>query len=146
MDQYLEFITNHYLLAFAFVVVSFLLIQDLLENTFNKAKTISPLLAVTRMNSHDVLIVDIREVNEFIKGHIDGAKNIPLGKLDEQLGSLNTYKNSELLLVCQTGTRTTSATKILGKAGFEKMLVLKGGMQSWEDNKLPVNINHKTHK
>jgi len=143
MDQYLDFFTNHYLLSFAFVVVAYLLIQDLVENTFNSAESLSALLAVTRMNSNEVFIVDVREPHDFLKGHIEGAKNIPLAKLDEQLSSLEAYKNTELLVVCQTGTRTTVACKTLKKAGFDKLLTLKGGMQSWEDNKLPVKVSDK---
>jgi rhodanese-related sulfurtransferase len=143
MDQYFEFITNHYLLSFAFVVVAFLLIQDLVENTFNKVKSLSPLLAVTRMNTSDVVIIDLRESADYLKGHIEGSTNIPLDKLDEKLPSLKSKKNTELLLVCQTGTRINTAAKTLVKNGFEKILSLKGGMQSWEDNKLPLNISSK---
>ncbi len=143
MDQYLDFITNHYLLSFAFVVVSYLLIQELVESAFSSSESLSALLAVTRMNSTEVFVVDVREDHDFLKGHIEGAENIPLANLDEQLSSLEAYKNTELLVVCQTGTRTTVACKTLKKVGFEKLLSLKGGMQSWEDNKLPVKVSSK---
>lgn len=143
MEQYIEFLANHYLLALAFVVVSFLLIQDLLESTFKKFESLSPLLAVTRMNSNNITVVDVREPHEFVQGHIENAQNVPLGKLEEQLGTLEPYKNKEVMVVCQSGTRTTAACKILVKAGFEKLLSLKGGMQSWEDNKLPIKISSK---
>ncbi|MDQ7089066.1 MAG: rhodanese-like domain-containing protein [Methylococcales bacterium] len=143
MDQYLEFITNHYLLSFAFVVVAFLLIQDLLENTFSKVESLSPLLAVTKMNSSDVFTMDVRDSHDFLKGHIEGAENTPLDKIEENLEALSAYKTTEVLLVCQTGTRITAASKILAAAGFEKILSLKGGMQSWEDAKLPVKMSSK---
>lgn len=143
MDQYLEFVSNHYLLALAFVVVTFLLIQDLIENAFKKFEPLSPLLAVTKMNSDDVMVVDVRDPHDFIKGHVEDALNVPLGKLEEQLTTLETYKNKDVLVVCQSGTRTSAACKILAKAGFEKLLSLKGGMQSWEDNKLPVKVDSK---
>ncbi|MCK5728080.1 MAG: rhodanese-like domain-containing protein [Methylococcales bacterium] len=143
MDQYFEFVTNHYLLSFAFVVVLFLLVQDLVENAFSRVERLSPLLAVTRMNSADVFVIDLREAADYLKGHIEGANNIPLDKLEEQLGLLKTKKTTELLLVCQTGTRINSATKTLIKEGFEKILSLKGGMQSWEDNNLPLTVESK---
>ena len=143
MDQYIDFISNHYLLSFAFVVVAFLLIQDLVENTFSKVESLSPLLAVTRMNTNEVFIMDVRDSHDYFKGHIEGAENIPLDKIEEKLESLDAYKNTEVLLVCQTGTRITAASKTLAKAGFEKMLSLKGGMQSWEDNKLPLKVSNK---
>ena len=143
MDQYFEFITNHYLLSFAFVVVAFLLVQDLVENAFSKVESLSPLLAVTRMNTSEMLIIDLRESADYLKGHIEGSSNMPLDKLEEQLPSLKNKKNTEVLLVCQTGTRINTATKTFVKEGFEKILSLKGGMQSWEDNKLPMSISTK---
>ncbi len=143
MDQYIDFISNHYLLSFAFVVVAFLLIQDLIENTFSKVETLSPLLAVTRMNTKEVFVMDVRDPHDYLKGHIEGAENIPLDKIEEKLESLDAYKNTEVLLVCQTGTRITAASKTLVKAGFEKILSVKGGMQSWEDNKLPLKVSNK---
>lgn len=143
MEQYLEFLINHYLLTLAFIVVTYLLIRDLIENSFTKFESLSPLLAVTKMNTNNVFVIDVRETAEYVKGHIEDAKNIPLGNLEEQIASIDAYKNKDVLVVCQSGTRTTAASKILIKAGFEKLLTLKGGMQSWEDNKLPIKISNK---
>ncbi|NOQ35515.1 MAG: rhodanese-like domain-containing protein [Methylococcaceae bacterium] len=143
MEQYLEFLINHYLLTLAFIVVTYLLLRDLIENSFSKFEALSPLLAVTKMNSHQVFILDVRETGEYVKGHIEEAKNIPLGNLEEQIETLAPYKNKDVLVVCQSGTRTAAACKILIKAEFEKLLTLQGGMQSWEDNKLPVKTSNK---
>lgn len=141
MEQYIEFVTNHYLLAFSLVCVVFLLIQDLLSNSFVKYESISPLIAVTKMNGDGIVVVDVRETHEFIKSHIEDAINIPLGKLDEKLASLEKYKKQSLIVVCQTGARSVSACKALTKAGFEQVFNMVGGMQSWEDNKLPIKVN-----
>ncbi len=145
MDQYLEFISNHYLLVLALVAVTFLLIQDFVESSFNKFSGLSPLLAVTKMNTADTVIVDVREPHEYIKGHIENAINIPLGKLEDQLNTLDSYKLTPLIVVCQSGTRSVPACKTLTKAGFEQVFNITGGMQSWEDNKLPIKITSK-HK
>ncbi len=143
MDQYIEFASNHYLLVLALATVTFLLIQDLLENSFNKFTGISPMIAVTKMNSDETKVIDVREPHEYIKGHIENAINIPLGKFDEQLDILERYKNNTIIVVCQSGTRATPACKSLIKSGFEKVYNITGGMQSWEDNKLPVKITSK---
>lgn len=143
MDQYLEFISNHYLLVLALAAVTFLLIQDLVESSFNKFTSLSPMSAVTKMNSDDTVIVDVREPHEFIKGHIEDAINIPLDKLDERLPSLDSHKNNSIIVVCQSGTRSVPACKTLIKAGYEKIFNITGGMQSWEDNKLPIRISSK---
>lgn len=144
MDQYIEFITNHYLLAFSLVCVIFLLIQDLLANSFNKYESISPLIAVTKMNSDDVAVLDVREPNEFIKSHIENAINIPLGKVEEQMTSLDKHKAHPVIVTCQTGARSVAACKTLTKAGFAQVYNMTGGMQSWEDNKLPIKISNKS--
>jgi rhodanese-related sulfurtransferase len=145
MDQYLEFISNHSMLFLALAVVTFLLIKEFTEAAFSKFKNLSPMNAVTKMNSDEVIIIDVREPHEFILGHIEDAINTPLGKLKDQLNSLEKYKNKDLLLVCQSGTRSAPACKTLINAGFEKVFNLDGGMQAWEDHKFPIKITSK-HK
>lgn len=141
MDQYIEFVTNHYLLSFSLVCVIFLLIQDLLSNSFNGYESISPLIAVTKMNDDKTVIIDVREPHEFLKSHIENAVNIPLGKLDEKLPSLEKHKTHPLIVICQTGARSVPACKTLTKVGFGQVFHMQGGMQSWEENKLPIKIS-----
>lgn len=138
MDQYIEFITNHYLLSLALIVVIYLLMQDLIESSFNKFEGLSPLLAVTKMNSVGSVIVDVRDPHEYIKGHIENSINIPLSKFSQQVDSLNKHKEQNVIVVCQTGTRSAPACKTLTKSGFEHVFNITGGMQSWEDNKFPM--------
>ena len=143
MDRFIEFVLNHYLLTLALAVVTFLLIQDLFESAFNKFKSLSPMLAVAKMNSDDVSIIDVREPHEFIKGHIENAINIPLGKLASQLSQLGHQKENPVIVVCQTGARSVPACKTLTKAGFNDVYNIIGGMQAWEDGKLPIKITSK---
>jgi rhodanese-related sulfurtransferase len=146
MDRYLEFILNHYVLSLAMAVVSYLLIQEFFDTAFKKFKNVSPLLAVAKMNDSDTIVVDVREPDEFVKGHIENAVSIPLGSLPDQLSKLQAHKNKLVLIACQTGTRSASAGKILTKAGFEQVFVITGGMQAWEnDYKLPIKSASK-HK
>ena len=144
MDRYLEFILNHYVLSLAFAVVTFLLIQEFFDTAFKKFGSISPLLAVAKMNDSNTTVIDVREPPEFVQSHIENAINTPLSKLQEHLPKLETHKKDPILIACQTGTRSASAGKILTKAGFEQVFVITGGMQSWEnDYKLPVKIVSK---
>ena len=140
MDQYIEFATNHYLLVFALICVIFLLVQDLLSNSLLSLQIFPQWWRLAKMNNEDTIVIDIREPNEFIKGHIENALNIPLNKLEEKLPELEKNKNHPLIVVCQTGGRSASACKILTKAGFDQVFNMQGGMQSWEDNKLPIKI------
>jgi len=66
-----------------------------------------------------------------------------LAKLEEQLASLDKHKKNPIIVVCQTGARSESGCKTLTKAGFEQVFNMSGGMQSWEDNKLPIKNSSK---
>ncbi len=137
-ERYIEFVTNHWMLFIALCVVIFFLVQDLIETAMQQFESLSPLLAVAKMNSEDTVVLDVREKDEFSKGHIEQAINKPLEKLDVNSGELDGYKQSTILVVCQTGMRSTPACKKLSKNGFEHVFSLKGGMQSWEENKFPI--------
>jgi rhodanese-related sulfurtransferase len=144
MDRYLEFILNHYWLSIALAVVTFLLIQEFFDTTFKKFDSISPLLAVTKMNDTSTVVIDVREPHEFLHNHIEQAINTPLSKLTDHIGQLETHKNDTILVACQTGTRAAAAAKTLTKAGFEQVFVITGGMQAWEnDYKLPIKVSSK---
>jgi rhodanese-related sulfurtransferase len=147
MDRYLEFILHHYILSLALAVVTFLLIQELIETAFKKFAAVSPLMAVAKMNDSDTVVIDVREPEEFLKGHIENAINTPLGNLQTHLPKLEAHKNKPILIACQTGTRSASAGKLLTKAGFERVFVITGGMQAWEsDYKLPIKSANKLKK
>lgn len=144
MDRYIEFALNHYMLVLALIVVTYLLIQEFLDSAFKKFGNISPMTAVTKMNDGNTAVIDVRELDEYNKGHIEGAVNVPLSKINEQISSLDAYKNNQLLIVCQEGSRSANAGKMIAKAGFKDIFVISGGMQSWqEDYKYPIKINRK---
>lgn len=144
MQRIIEFVLNHYVYVLALAVVIYLLVQELLDAAFNKSSAISPLLAVAKMNDDSVTIIDVREPDMFIKGHIEGAISKPLSALASQLTSLDKYKKTTILTVCQNGTRSASAGKLLAKSGFDNILVITGGMDAWqEDYKLPIKTISK---
>ena len=143
IDQYIEFASNHWMLVTAFFAVSFFLIQDIIESSTRKYQTISPMLTVAKLNSGNPIIIDVREANEFKKGHISDAIHIPLSSIEKQLKKIELYKKDDVIVVCHTGTRSASACSTLTKLGFENVFLMTGGMQSWEENKLPVVTSKK---
>ncbi len=144
MDRILEFIVNHYILVLALAVVSYLLVQELLDTAFKKFGNVSPMLAVAKMNEAETVVIDVREPDEFVTGHIENAISMPLSSLPEQLQKLAAYKQTPVLIACKSGARASSAGKILTKAGFENIQVITGGMDAWTDDyKLPIKITSK---
>jgi sulfur dioxygenase len=90
-------------------------------------------------NIRDVQIVDVREPDEFNGplGHVTGAKLIPLGSLMNRTSEIE--KEKPLVVVCRSGARSAQATLMLGKAGFEKVANLSGGMLRWRSQRFPVD-------
>ena len=138
MDQYIEFASAHWMLVTAFLAVTYFLIQDIFDTSTRKYQTISPMITVTKLNTGHPIIVDVREASEFNKGHITDAIHIPVANMEAQVNKIELYKKDEVIVVCHTGTRSTAACTTLSKLGFENVFLMIGGMQSWEENKLPI--------
>lgn len=77
-----------------------------------------------------VKILDVRTPGEFDGGHIPGAVNVPVDQLDAYAGRIATA-NPDLILVCQSGARATTAQRRLSEAGSRRGQVLAGGMAAW---------------
>lgn len=73
--------------------------------------------------------IDVRTPGEYQGNHIRGFRNIPLQQLPQKLGELS--KDREVVVICQSGMRSTKASKLLKKSGFDKVTNIKGGMSAW---------------
>ncbi|WP_077326932.1 rhodanese-like domain-containing protein [Virgibacillus siamensis] len=74
-------------------------------------------------------LIDVREPQEFKKGHILGARNIPLTQMRQRLVELR--KDKPVYLYCQSGSRSARAAQLLHKKGYEDLNQLKGGFKKW---------------
>ena len=138
-EQLIEFLGNHWMMAAGLFIVTILLVQDILDSATRRHKTVTPSEAVVLMNQQETLVLDVREPNEYAEGHIEGARNIPLAKLDERAGELESHKAAPILINCQSGTRSLAAGKKLTQLGFTQIFELKGGLFSWKDQNLPTS-------
>lgn len=82
-------------------------------------------------------LIDVREPNEFERGHIRGARNIPLTQLKQSLAAIR--PDRPVYLYCQNHNRSTRAAHMLYKNGYEDLNVLHGGFKKWTGK-----INDKT--
>ena len=77
----------------------------------------------------DITILDVREVEEFQSGHIEGALNAPLSTLDKGYEQLDASKR--YYVICQGGMRSERACQFLEAEGFDVVNV-EGGMNQWK--------------
>nr|WP_225608784.1 MULTISPECIES: rhodanese-like domain-containing protein [unclassified Comamonas] len=102
------------------------------------AGSLTPADAVQRINREKAVVVDVREAEEYVTGHITNAKNIPLAQLDERLPQVAKNKSVPVVLVCEKGARAVRAEAMAKKLGYEKAQALAGGMKGWRDAGMPV--------
>lgn len=74
-------------------------------------------------------LIDVREQNEFERGYIRGARNIPLTQFKQRL--IEMRKDKPVYLYCQNTSRSIRAANLLRKKGFEDLNVLQGGFRKW---------------
>jgi len=87
----------------------------------------------------DQLILDVREDEEWVAGHIEGAVHVPLDRLANRMlhepGELLT--DQPLVVTCKGGGRARRAVTWLNRNGFDAV-VLEGGMRSWQASGQPM--------
>ena len=85
------------------------------------------------------VIVDVREMDEWGAGHIDGAQNLPLGTLLSTAAVLD--RSTPLALHCEGGTRSAIGAALLEQMGFSDVTDLTGGWTEW--NKGRIDDRHQ---
>lgn len=143
MDKFLEFTSNHMLLVSALMVSFFVLVFSELRRKASGLINVDAADAVKLINN-DAVVIDIRSVDNFSRGHIVNARNFPKDELDAKLGQLERYKSTPIIAVCDAGVTTTGVVNKLRAAGFETVFGLKGGMSGWGQAGLPVVTGKKT--
>lgn len=85
--------------------------------------------AKNKINEKNVQCIDVRTPGEYKANHRPQFKNIPLFDLANKIDKLD--KEKDIVVICQSGMRSTRAAKILKKQGFQKIYNVKGGMNAW---------------
>ena len=137
MNEILAFLSNHWILSSAFVVVLVIfLVNELLQERLGLQK-ISPEEVIQIMNHESGVVIDIRNVKSFAEGYILGSQNLPSDQLASKLNTIQKWKDKTIVVVCAMGQEAQKAGDKLKKAGFN-VKILKQGIQGWKASGLPV--------
>jgi rhodanese-related sulfurtransferase len=139
----MEFAGNHTLLVFALVTSLLLAVFTELRRKATGMMAVQPADAVKLINN-DAVVLDMRSAESFSRGHIVGARNVPMDELDGHLDKLARFKSKPVVAVCDAGITSSKAVNTLRKSGFESVYNLKGGMNAWGQAGLPVVSGKKT--
>ena len=132
----MDFVINNWtLIAVAFVSGTLLLAPGIMAGA---RAGLTPHNAVQLINREKGVVVDVSETEEFAAGHITGARNVPLNQLEQRLPEVVKNKALPLILVCPNGARAKRALATAKTLGYEKAVVLGGGLRAWKEANLPV--------
>ena len=104
-------------------------------------KEINALTLNKWLQRQQVLLIDVREIEEFMAEHIAEAKLMPLSQFDPTMIPRDTKQ--KIVLQCQSGGRSAEAAQKMFELGFEEIYHLRGGLPTWKAAGYPTQVNKK---
>ncbi len=88
----------------------------------------------------DTVLLDVRQPEEFVGGHLANSFNVPIRTLSQNLDLLPDL-NASIVVICQSGGRATLAATSLEILGYTNVKILKGGFGAWAGEDLPATTD-----
>jgi rhodanese-related sulfurtransferase len=101
-------------------------------------QTLVPADFQQQLQAHKGVLLDVRTPEEFNEGHLGNAMNIDYKNSDfkDQLQKLD--KTKPYFVYCKAGVRSEKATEIMKEQGFTEVYHMKGGIDAWKEQGLPM--------
>jgi len=107
--------------------------RDLLAQAKSQITEIDTNEAASRITTGGVIVLDVREPDEYEQGALPDALHIPRGHLEAQIEARIVEKTAPVLVYCAGGVRSAFATKTLHELGYTNVVSVAGGFQKWKD-------------
>jgi glyoxylase-like metal-dependent hydrolase (beta-lactamase superfamily II)/rhodanese-related sulfurtransferase len=103
------------------------------------AAAVVPFMSLTELKAHsdarnaDLVVLDVRERDAYLNGHVPGARLLPRGQLELRVNEELPDPTRRILTVCEFGRISTLAAATLRQLGFQRAIALDGGMKAWRE-------------
>ncbi len=84
-------------------------------------------------DGEDVLVIDIRERDEWVQGHLPDATHLSRSYLELQIEQIETDRDAQIVLYCAGGVRSLLAARNLQEMGYDNILSMIGGFNGWKN-------------
>jgi rhodanese-related sulfurtransferase len=112
--------------------------NQMVAEALQRIPEVTPAALKARLDGGEqIVVIDVREPDEFARGKIPGAYTIPRGVLEMQLDGRLPLE-STIVLYCGAGARSALACASLAEMGYDKVENLAGGWHGWAGSGLPV--------
>jgi rhodanese-related sulfurtransferase len=137
MQQFLDYVANHPVLVGATVLLALAALAYELSRARSGGQAVGPIEAVRLLNQ-GALLLDVRSKDQFDAGHVIDARNVPSADLAQSVETLRKYRDKPVITSCETGMTASAAARTLRAQGFSKVASLRGGLQAWRAENLPL--------
>ena len=104
-------------------------IEEVNTEEYMKYKEMNPKILPEEVLSKKVFLLDVREIQEWEEGHIEGAAHLPLGEINEE-STKDFPRDKTIYIYCRSGRRAEEAENIMRTFGFENVVNI-GGINDW---------------
>ena len=111
--------------------------RDLLASARASISEISTEEAQSKIDAGGVVVLDVREPDEFDQGALNNVVHIPRGHLEAQIESRITDKSAPVVVYCAGGVRSAFAAQTLALLGYQNVFSMDGGFGRWKDEGRP---------
>jgi rhodanese-related sulfurtransferase len=137
MDRLLEYAARHPFLVGGTVLLFLAAVAYEYSRARSGGESVGPLDAVRLLNQ-GALMLDVRTRAEYEGGHIIDARHIPQDEIAQSAETLKKYRDKVVVACCESGARSGAAARVLRAQGFAKVVNLRGGLQAWRAENLPL--------
>lgn len=114
--------------------------QDLVRDALTRVQEIAPEDVFQKLRSSEgVILLDVREADEYARGHLPGCLLIPRGVLEGQAPQMIRETGAELIVYCGSGMRSALAADLLQQMGYTNVRSMMGGFRDWSQIGGPVD-------
>ena len=107
--------------------------RDLLAQAKSQIVEIDTAEAESRIDAGGVLVLDVREPEEYDEGALPGVLHIPRGHLEAQIEGRALDRDQTIVVYCAGGVRSAFAARTLQELGYSNVLSMAGGFGKWKD-------------
>ena len=132
----MKFIIDNWMLLSVALISGGMLLWPSLKGASGSSLTAAG--AVQLINREKGVLIDVSEPDEFAAAHAAGARNVPLGQLQDKLAQTVKNKDLPLIMMCPKGARASKAVPIARQLGYTQVQALAGGTGAWREANLPV--------
>lgn len=137
MDRLLEYAARHPFLVGGTLLLFLAALAYEVSRARAGGESVGPLDAVRLLNQ-GALMLDVRTRAEYEGGHIIDARHIPQDEIAQSAETLKKYRDKVVVACCESGARSGAAARVLRAQGFAKVVNLRGGLQAWRAENLPL--------